>query len=275
MKNLSAESDMEGDIKEKTPTSSVGDAIFTELKLRDQMVYDSIITGNFSPIKRIPEQKDLEWYIELNKDWVIKTTPGFTDGSTKARTIFLNYNVEVNGNGHKVCREYSNNNYPEVFFIGVGNGDYSEITLNNLIVDGTNKYMGADVSENTKLDLKNVQFINGFTNQTHYGGAIIAREGCVISTDSKTVFKDCKANRGGAIRLLDNCSLTINGSTFTNNQADLGGAICTLKKNCTININGATFDGNKAENTIDNKSLQGGAIYTRSPLNIAGEEIRR
>ena len=261
-----------GDIRENTPTSSVGDAIFTELVFRDYMAYEATITGNFSPIKRIPEQKDLEWYIELNKDWVIKTTPGFTDGSTKARTIFLDYNVEVNGNGHKIYRKDENINYPEVFCIGVGNGDRSEIILNNLIVDGSNKYMGAEVYQNTKLDLKKVQFINGFTNQSYFGGAIKVENGCEVSMDSETEFKDCKANRGGDIRLLGNNTLTINGSKFLNNQADLGGAICTLEEDCTININGATFDGNKAENTIDNKYLQGGAIYTNSPLNITGEK---
>lgn len=260
-----------GDIKEQRPTSSVGDAIFTELKLRDHMVYESTIVGNFSPARRVQEQKDVDWYIELNKDWVIKTTPGFTDGKTKARTIFLNYNVEVNGNGHKVYRKDEDINYPEVFCIGVGNGDRSEIILNNLIVDGSNKYMGAEVYQNTKLDLKKVQFINGFTNQSNFGGAMRVQDKCEVSTDSETVFEDCKANWGGAIRLLGNCSLTINGSKFLNNQADLGGAICSLDEDSTINVNGAIFDGNKAVETIDNKYLQGGAIYTNSPLNITGE----
>ena len=52
-------------------------------------------------------------------------------------------------------------------------------------------------------------------------------------------------------------------------QDDLGGAICALKENCKINIKDATFDGNKAVKTIDGKYLQGGAIYTNSPLNIS------
>ena len=262
-----------GDIREKTPTSSVGDGIFTELKLRDHMVYESTIVGNFSPARRVQEQKDVDWYIELNKDWVIKTTTGFTNGTVKATTIFLNYNVEVNGNGHKVYREDNNYNYPEVLCIGVGNGEHSAIALNNLIVDGTNKYMGAEVYKHTKLDLQNVQFINGYTNQTNYGGGMLVKDGCEISIDANTVFKDCNAIRGGAINVWDGVALNINGSKFINNVSNLGGAICSLNGETTIDINGATFDNNHAI-AIGSDPVIGGAIYSRSKLNVESTEFK-
>lgn len=262
-----------GDIREKTPTSSVGDAIFTELKLRDHMVYESTIVGNFSPARRVQEQKGVDWYIELNKDWVIKTTPGFTNGSTKSRSIYIDYNVEVNGNGHRVYRE--DDDSQEIFCIGAGNaeGDKSKISLNNLIIDGANKYMGILLYRNTILDLKAVQLINGFIKQANSGGAITAQDGCEISTDADTIFKNCKAKRGGAINAWENVKLKINGSKFINNVSNLGGAICSLNGETTIDINGVTFDNNHAV-AIGSDPVIGGAIYSRSKLNVESTDFK-
>lgn len=251
-------------------------AIFTEIQFRHHMAYRLGFLLNNSPLK-VDGQEELTWSIKLKKDWVIERCPDFSDNSSPDYA-YVNYNVEIDGGGHKIYR--NDDELTRILLLGSGfsgqNVPIRTAKIKNLTIEGNNKYYGIELSQKGILYLENVKIENCYADKNHYyyGGAIKLNDGAQLTMDASTTIRECKANRGGAIRLLDNCSLTINGSTFTNNQADLGGAICALKKNCKININGATFDGNKAENTIDNKYLQGGAIYTNSPLKISGTTFK-
>lgn len=245
--------------------------IFTEIQFKHHMAYRLGFLLNNSPLK-VDGQEELTWSITLKKDWVIERCPDFSDNSSPDYA-YVNYNVEIDGGGHNIYRK--DDGVTGILQLGSGmsgqNVPVRTAKIKDLTIEGNNKYYGIELSQKGRLNLENVKIENCYADKNHYyyGGAIKLNDGAQLTMDADTSISNCKANIGGAIRLLDNCSLTINGSTFTNNQADLGGAICALKENCKINIKDATFDGNKAVKTIDGKYLQGGAIYTNSPLNIS------
>lgn len=258
-------------IDDSQPSGTTAGPIFTEVQFRHHMAYRLGFLVN-SDSTRAKGQEDLIWSITLKKDWVIERCPDFSDNSSPDYA-YVNYNVEIDGGGHKIYRK--DDGVTGILQLGSGmsgqNVPVRTAKIKDLTIEGNNKYYGIELSQKGRLNLENVKIENCYADKNHYyyGGAIKLNDGAQLTMDADTSISNCKANIGGAIRLLDNCSLTINGSTFTNNQADLGGAICALKKNCKININNATFDGNKAVKTIDGEYLQGGAIYTNSPLNIS------
>ncbi|MDU7114506.1 MAG: hypothetical protein E6315_02725, partial [Peptoniphilus harei] len=258
-------------IDDSQPSGTTAGPIFTEVQFRHHMAYRLGFLVN-SDSTRAKGQEDLIWSITLKKDWVIERCPDFSDNSSPDYA-YVNYNVEIDGGGHKIYRK--DDGVTGILQLGSGmsgqNVPVRTAKIKDLTIEGNNKYYGIELSQKGRLNLENVKIENCYADKNHYyyGGAIKLNDGAQLTMDADTSISNCKANIGGAIRLLDNCSLTINGSTFTNNQADLGGAICALKKNCKINIKDATFDGNKAVKTIDGKYLQGGAIYTNSPLNIS------
>ena len=244
--------------------------IFTEIQFKHHMAYRLGFLLNNSPLK-VDGQEELTWSITLKKDWVIERCPDFSDNSSPDYA-YVNYNVEVDGGGHRIYR--NDDGVKGILQLGSGlsGGDVpvKTATIKNLTIEGNNKYYGIELSQKGILTLEDVKIQNCYADRNHsnYGGAIKLNDGAKLTMDANTSISNCKAKMGGAIRLWENNTLTINGSKFINNQADLGGAICALKKTDTININGATFDGNKAVETIDGQYLQGGAIYSNSPLNI-------
>lgn len=258
-------------IDDSQPSGTTAGPIFTEVQFRHHMAYRLGFLVN-SDSTRAKGQEDLIWSITLKKDWVIERCPDFSDNSSPDYA-YVNYNVEIDGGGHKIYRK--DDGVTGILQLGSGmsgqNVPVRTAKIKDLTIEGNNKYYGIELSQKGRLNLENVKIENCYADKNHYyyGGAIKLNNEAQLTMDAKTSISNCKANLGGAIRILDNCSLTINGSTFTNNQADLGGAICALKDNCKINITGATFDGNKAVKTIDGKYLQGGAIYSNSPLNIS------
>ncbi|WP_215492094.1 S-layer homology domain-containing protein [Fenollaria sporofastidiosus] len=263
-----------GDISEATPSYSDINAVFTELQFKHQSAYDVVVSGNYSPVDRIPEQGNLTWIIELNKDWDIKATPGFTDRSN-TRSIYMNYDVELDGKNHKI---HNTDNKSEIILqLGSGHSGASAIvrtaTLKNLTIDGK----GFDenvlnrcikVYDKGVLNLENVQIINGNTDQVNDGAGITLGSEGKLNMDAKSSIKDCLAIRGAAINADDNTILNINGSKFINNLADLGGAICSLNKKSTINIKDATFVNNQAILLSFDGYANGGAIYTQSNTSI-------
>lgn len=250
--------------------------IFTEIQFRNHSAYDAGFLLNNSPLK-VRGQEKLLWYIKLKKDWRVERDPKFYDESGWCYA-FVNFNVVLDGDGHTISR--NDDQQKGILWAGFGtNGLGAEertATIKNLTIDGSDRYCCVMVSEKGVLNLENVTIQNGYAdkNYKNFGGAIKLDPEAKLTMDASTTIKDCKANMGGAIRLLGKNTLTINGSTLSNNQADLGGAICTTKDDCAISITGATFDGNKAVKTITGEYLQGGAIYTNSPLYISGTTFK-
>lgn len=259
----------DGDINDKTPNYyGKPEAEFIEMQLRDNMVYDTTIAGNYSPMS-VTGQENLTWSIELNKDWDIKATPGFTDGSS-TRSIYMFYDVELDGKGHKIHRADNKNEI--ILQLGSGyNGSGAQVrtaSLKNLIIDGDEEYNCIKVYDKGVLNLENVQIIKGNSNQANDGAGITLGPEGKLDMDAKSSITDCFAERGGAINAWEKTIININGSNISNNLADLGGAVCSLDKDSTINIKDATFDNNQAILLPQGGYGYGGAIYTKSNLSI-------
>ncbi len=119
------------------------------------------------------------------------------------------------------------------------------------------------------VTFKNINFINGYNDDTGDGGAIsfLSSGTCTIINST---FKNCWADDyGGAIYAGSGSTLTVINSTFIGNEADdkSGGAICSSGKVTLIN---STFQSNKAD-------FFGGAVYSNvdaPPLTLDGCTFR-
>ena len=115
------------------------------------------------------------------------------------------------------------------------------------------------------VTFKNINFINGYNDDTGDGGAIsfLSSGSCTIINST---FKNCWADDyGGAIYTGSSTTLTVINSTFIGNEADdkSGGAIFAMGKATLIN---STFQSNKAD-------FWGGAVCSdldAPPLTIDG-----
>ena len=254
-------------ISDTQPNGTVAGPIFTELQFRHHMAYREGFISSNDPT-RLDSQKDLNWYMELKKDWIIEPYAGFGDnnGSDDAYTHF---NLDLEGNGFTLKRNDANDQC--IFQIGPNNsgatGSNTIVTIKNLNIVGYDNHFGILLRDTTTLNLVNTHISNCNTSLSSRGGGITLLDGTVLNMDANSSITGCKANFGGAIYSGDKATVNISGE-LSNNQADLGGAICSLNENSNININGATFDGNKAVKTIDGEYLNGGAIYSQSNLSV-------
>lgn len=255
-------------ISDTQPTGTDAGPIFTELQFRHHMAYREGFISSNDPT-RIDSQKDLNWYMELKKDWIIESYAGFGDnnGSDYAYTHF---NLDLEGKGFTLKRNDANDQ--GIFQIGPANsggpGSNKVVTIKNLNIVGDDNHFGILLYETTTLNLVNTHISNCNTSLSSRGGGITLLDDTVLNMDANSSINGCKAKFGGAIYMYgDNVTANISGN-LSNNQADLGGAICSLDENSTINVNGASFDGNKAVKTKDGKYLNGGAIYSQSNFSV-------
>ena len=266
-------------IADSQPSGTTAGPIFTEVQFKHHMAYRLGFIVNSDPT-RVESQKDLTWSIILKKDWVIEPCPEFgSDSNSSPDYAYVYYNVELDGKGHKIYRNDDRDG--GILLLGSGQSGNIDIpiktaTIKNLTIDGDGKYFGIGVSPKGVLNLENVTIQNGLADSNHlyYGGAIRLDDQAKLTMDASTVIKNCKAVAGGAIQLLGNNTLDINGSTFSNNVAKIGGAICSLKDSGLINIKNAKFENNKTENISQYYTMNGGAIYSNSKLNIENSEFK-
>ena len=286
------------DISESQPRGNLAGAIFTELQFMNDEAYYLGLMKNHSPdrdITTIPSQKDDTWLVELKKDWVIKQYSNDKNISqTSPYTAYMKYNIELNGNGHKIYKDVFTSQKVVAEF-----GNPSKLTnkvitakVKNLTIDGAancktekkpkNKFTKEDdnrefghyecieLEKYGELELENVTLQNGYLDElyTLYGGGIRLNNNSKLTMDSKSKIINCRAPYGGAIRANKGVTLTINGSSFIDNSSELGGAICSSGKTNIVEINDATFENNKSEAIFYGNQIYGGAIYTQSKTTI-------
>ena len=272
-------------------------SIFTELQFINNEAYDETMYMHASstPIK-IDSQKDFTWSVELKKDWVIER---YLNDKTGANEYYaqVNYNVELNGNNHKIYKDdFSADNYVARF------GDYMQFNSRvvkakvwDLTIDGAVKcepndkhavdndgkfghYECIEVNPKGVIELENVTLMNGYTDQPlHSGGIRLNKDSKLKMSKSKII--NCRAVYGGAMHPYKNVNIEIEDSTFVGNSAELGGAICTTDKNNKLTIKNASFENNISKDILgetdfyDRKYIYGGAIYTQSPTKIENSKF--
>ncbi|WP_099950290.1 S-layer homology domain-containing protein [Ezakiella peruensis] len=253
-------------ISDTQPSGTVAGPIFTELQFRHHMAYREGFISSNDPT-RIDSQKDLNWYMELKKDWIIEPYAGFGDNNTPD-DAYTHFNLDLEGNGFTLKRNDTND--PGIFQIGPahsgGPGSNKTVTIKNLNIVGDDNYFGILLRDTTTLNLENTHISNCNTSLSSCGGGITLLDDTVLNMDANSSINGCKAKFGGAIKLSNNATVNINGSNISNNQAEYGGAIYSSKETSEINIKNAKLADNASSN-------QGGAIYANSRLNIDGTEF--
>ena len=272
-------------------------SIFTELQFINNEAYveTMYMHASSTPIK-IDSQKDFTWSVELKKDWVIER---YLNDKTGAYQYYaqVHYNVELNGNNHKIYKEeFSDGNYVVRFGDAMQfNPRKVKAKVWDLTIDGAVKckpdekhavdndgkfghYECIEVNQKGELELENVTLMNGYTDQPlHSGGIRLNTESKLKMSNSKII--NCRAVYGGAIHPFRNVTVEINNSTFANNSAELGGAICTTKSNNNLIIKNASFENNVSKDILgetdvyNSKNIYGGAIYTQSPTKIENSKF--
>ena len=272
-------------------------SIFTELQFINNEAYveTMYMHASSTPIK-IDSQKEYTWSVELKKDWVIER---YLNDKTGANQYYaqVHYNVELNGNNHKIYKEeFSDGNYVVRFGDAMQfNPRKVKAKVWDLTIDGAVKckpdekhavdndgkfghYECIEVNPKGELELENVTLMNGYTDQPlHSGGIRLNTESKLKMSNSKII--NCRAVYGGAIHPFRNVTVEINNSTFANNSAELGGAICTTKSNNNLIIKNASFENNVSKDILgetdvyNSKNIYGGAIYTQSPTKIENSKF--
>lgn len=257
------------DITTAQPNNSKGELgkVFVELQFRHHLSYRLGMFLNSDPTDGMD---DVVWSIDLKKDWVIENTPGFNaPEGAKTDSIYIDYNCIFNGNNHKIYRKDDSD---LILYLGRGTypvpkPDFPKITMRDVTVDGSSKYMGIKVSPGTVLNLENVQVQSCATDNYNVGAGITLEDDTTFTMDEKSEILNCTSiRRGGAIYVGDRVKAYINGGKIFNNKANLGGAICSLNEDSELNIKNVIFENNQTINGSDNE--RGGAIYSQSKLNI-------
>lgn len=272
-------------------------SIFTELQFINNEAYVETMYMNVSStLIKIDSQKDFTWSVELKKDWVIER---YLNDKTGAYQYYaqVHYNVELNGNNHKIYKEkFSDGNYVVRFGDAMQPNPREvkakvwDLTIDGAVnckpdekhaVDNDGKfghYECIEVNPKGELELENVTLMNGYTDQPlHSGGIRLNTDSKLKMSNSKII--NCRAVYGGAMHPFRNVTVEIDNSTFANNSAELGGAICTTKSNNNLTIKNASFENNVSKDILgetdvyNRKNIYGGAIYTQSPTEIENSKF--
>ncbi|MDO5044047.1 MAG: InlB B-repeat-containing protein, partial [Coriobacteriia bacterium] len=262
------------------------------------------LQNNFVRASEVPSNKDVEWSLTLNKDWVIEHTEYFGNPGATSAFISLEFFGVVDGQGHKI---YSNNSEKDLLMRiekpilrEIDPDENTKLVLKNITLDGNGSKTGIVTAEGTHLSLE-----EGTTIQNCYkegsntgGGALIVGHEINAMRDYKTlvsmsggaIIENSVSKTdfgGGAIGFVnEQCELNINGGTIRNcSSENYGGAISSLHDGNIININNANihnntavkqggalavFDGivrvsNSTFTENSSKESSGGAIYITKP----------
>lgn len=138
----------------------------------------------------------------------------------------------------------------------------SELTVDNITLDGSGTTQCFFISNNGKVTLGSGSTIQNFVDtQNEEGPAIYMTGGTLIIEDGTTIQNNTGKKVGGVIGdNSDNTTININGGTFTENSCKKRGGV--IGSYGTLNISGGTFN--------DNSSKEGGVIASYGKLNITG-----
>lgn len=143
----------------------------------------------------------------------------------------------------------------------LGIGDKSELTVDNITLDGNKTCQCFFISNNGKVTLGKGATIQNFIDSSKENGPAIYLTGGTLNIEEGAIIQNNKGNSMGGV-IGDNSSKTtinINGGTFTGNSSvKWGGVIGSFGK---VTINGGTFTGNQA-------GLSGGVIYSNGELTV-------
>lgn len=168
----------------------------------------------------------------------------------------------------------------------------SELTVDNVILDGSNKSECLFISNNGKVTIGKGAILQNFADTEKFDGpAILLSSGNpIINIEAGSIIRNnTSEQQGGFIQARRGSTVNVNGGSFINNKTTKsdGGVIAAYGN---LNVNGGIFQGNKAsekktagaifvgsaanatiKNTTfkDNKASTGGAIYSLNTISIS------
>lgn len=168
----------------------------------------------------------------------------------------------------------------------LGIGDKSELTVDNITLDGNKTCQCFFISNNGKVTLGNGATIQNFVDSPKEDGPAIHMTGGTLNIEDGAIIQNNESKTtGGVILAYNGSSINISGGTFKNNKAEKdGGAIAAYG---VLNITGGTFENNtsakgggvirignnsvaKISNALfkNNEARTGGAISVGNNLSI-------
>ena len=229
--NIDKDTAIFGEVIKYNATSYGKDNITAKFENFINTIEISVPTGSFNDLKNLIDNAE-------GSTVTLQTNYSYYDSDISLRHgITINRDLTIDGNGYTI--------------------------------DGSGKARIFHVTSGTVI-FKNITFINGYTDENGYGGAIWA-ENNVDATATDCTFNNNSATFGGAV---SHC-IVVN-STFNSNHAesDGGAAYQGNAKNCTFNFNTAEYEGGaisigSAENCRFNFNTadDGGAISYGNAIN--------
>lgn len=169
----------------------------------------------------------------------------------------------------------------------LGIGTDSELTIDNITLDGNGTSQCLFISDNGKVTIGNGATIQNFVDSVEEDGPAIYMTGGTLNILEGAIIKDNSSNQaGGAIQAYNGTTVNINGGTFSNNESKTsdGGFLAAYGE---LNITGGKFENNNAKKTggaiivgsratakIENASFEnnqartGGAVFASKKLTL-------
>ena len=201
----------------------------------------------------------------------------------------------VEGNGHSITKEKSSTYAPGTTASAVLSLSMSpQVTLKNVVVDGTNEYIVAEIA-NGSLTLESGAVLqNGYTTESKTSGVHMHPNTELVLKSNSKILNNISAlenSYGGAIYMQEGCAVDIDGAELSGNKVkQSGGAVYVPKTARSFKAKNAEFKDNEAkfggavfieiESTIENTDFsnnkatsQGGAVYSDAATSISGSSF--
>ena len=146
----------------------------------------------------------------------------------------------------------------------------SELTIENITLDGSGTSECLFISNNGKVTIGNKATLQNFVDSAKEDGPAIHMTGSsTLNIEEGAVIKDNKSDQkdgysAGVIYASENSTVNIKGGEFTNNHSNVkDGGVIRSGSNAVVNISGGTFKKNTAKRL-------GGVIQAYGKVNISG-----
>ncbi|UQK59026.1 S-layer homology domain-containing protein [Fenollaria massiliensis] len=212
------------------------------------------------------------YVMELKADFVVPADGG------NLKTITLNGKITVEGKGHTITGASDGTDGNRLIKIMPG----SNVTINNLNLEGDKKYAGIEASGNdTELTLNSCTFKNFKAEK----GAALNCDAIKTLNINSSEFTDCEVvsdeAKGGAIYAIDTKGINIKNTIISKCKGAVGPAIYCEGEGFNFNMEGSIVDS--CEGSLSYKTLTSSGIYltskdvnneSTSVANIVNSKIR-
>ena len=249
-----------------TSLVSINDVSFAE-----DNAFEIYETGNESAVKASNDVNEISTYIfDATKSYTIKVLKDLVvpaEGGN-LKTITLNGKITVEGKGYTITGATDGADGDRLIKIIPG----SNVTINNVVLNGDKKYAGIDVSGNdTELSVKSCTFKNFKAEQ----GAAVNCDKIKTLNINSSEFTDCEVvsdeAKGGAIYAIDTKGINIKNTIISKCKGAVGPAIYCEGEGFKFNMEGSTVDS--CEGILSCEDLTSNEGFTSSGIYLTSKDV--